>query len=215
MNLKKFFLCSIIATSFLQPIALHAKEDAPLTKLWTGILTSNVRLVKQALAQGADTSVRFGRYGDTALMTALRIYCHTLATPKNDTKKTIIKTATGFSAAFLTYLVIQALTNNDGGFDLGINASGPSYRFKIGQHNILLPLAISAAFFLASNISFKVASSSAAIVELLIHAEKNAGLRNKEGITALDVLNAYFPYAYLTQDKNWYKFLYLLLKKGS
>ncbi len=189
MNLKKIFLFGIAALSF-HPTLPKTRQETPLNKLWNGVFKSDVRKVEQALAEGADLSVRFGRYGDTALMTALRIYCQSMTELPRSRFSRVVFTV---SAALLS-------------------AAGMYY---LTESRFLSSLALSGAYLFAKDITVKFSPASAKIVELLIKAEKNIHARNKEGITALDILRAYFPYAYQLRDENWYKFLYLLLKKGS
>ena len=72
-------------------------------------------------------------------------------------------------------------------------------------------------FTAIDKLPIKVTAASEAIVELLIQATtpQDLFLRNKEGLTALEILNAYHQVAYQHRDETWHVFSYLLHQKES
>lgn len=230
MNFKKVAFVLLITTSTMYPngvlVPVHPVHEEATQQLWEGILNSDVRQVERALEQDADTTMLGGRYRETPLMTALRIYCGGLKTNKTKQKNAIAKYSIAILGSLSVGLVTLSLLNflqkklqrNDATAAPDANA-GDKPRFSLlfieaalNKTNIATVLAMGATFLGIMQLPITLVPASAKIVELLIEHDSDLQARNAEGNNALDILLAYFPYAYKYQDKYWYRFLRLLQK---
>jgi len=214
MNLRKFFL---LISVLLSVAPSYGTNPTATEKLWKGIAKSNVRLVQQAINEGADLSKRASPYGDTPLAAAIRIYCHTLIARSSESKSSLPTIGMRTGPISISSQQPKSLLSSR---SLAISAALLTWvaaHYMEKDKSPFLPILMLGAFVVAEKIPIRTTPASVKVVALLIDATdgNNARLRNKEGLSALEILNSYFPYAYQTQDEHWYKFSYLLLKKGN
>jgi hypothetical protein len=208
MFLKKYFFLTVVFVTSAQCLGSPSQANR---KLWYGVLNSNAKLVRNALHEGADLGSRFGPYGDTALMASLRIHYNNVA--NNNTGNSAAstgKTIVAFCGALTTSILLSKLFKE--------NDSAKSISDSLLYADSIVTQLISVAVFTAiDKLPVKVTSSSAVIIELLIEATtpQDLYLRNKEGLTALEVLNAYHHVAYQHHDEAWHIFSSLLHQKES
>lgn len=198
MNIQKltlFILFFLSCSPALPQQAVLSSQQLALNMLWQGISNSDVKLVKKALDQGADVSAREQYFGDTALMAAIRKY-GSLILKKNALlqQRSRSETTTEISLAVLMGGAVHYWQRDFGFTIVAMLAASLVYR--------CLP-------------SWPYTSPATQIAILLIQANPDLQARNKEGLTALEILNSYFSFAYQFQDNDWYIIQYLLFKKAS
>src|SRR3990172_5756385 len=119
MNLRKFFL---LISVLLSVAPSYGTNPTATEKLWKGIAKSNVRLVQQAINEGADLSKRASPYGDTPLAAAIRIYCHTLIARSSESissqqpKSLLSSRSLAISAALLTWVAAHYMEKDKSPF---------------------------------------------------------------------------------------------------
>lgn len=207
MFLKKYFFLALVFVTNAQCLSSPSQANR---KLWYGVLNSNVTLIKNALRERADLGSRFGPYGDTALMASIRIHYNNLASNNPGSVAGTGKTIIAFCGALTTSILLSKLFKE--------NDSAKSISDSLLYADSIVTQLISATVFTAiEKLPVKVTSSSTVIIELLIEAAtpQDLYLRNKEGLTALDVLNAYHHVAYQHHDEAWHIFSSLLHQKES
>lgn len=179
-------------------LALPAQATTPSAHhLFKGILTLSPALVERELERGIDMSLRYGQYEDTPLMLALRIYGRMLRTK-----------------ATAPQITLQSWGRRAMGA-LGLGAlCGYAYYYK--KDNILHSLVIAGTVTTATMFATALLSQTniKKIIKMLIEADPDINARNKEGLSALDILRAYFPYAYQLNDPDWHELFALIVQKS-
>jgi hypothetical protein len=134
-----------------------------------------INLVTQELDRGIDLSVlRYSQYQDTALMVALRIYGKMLKTKANANKSK-------GGASILTASLIGL-----------IGGSCFYYFYKKPIYSFIVASSLFSATVLAASLLRQ--AHAAKIIKILIDADPDINTRNKEGLSAAGILQAYFPY---------------------
>lgn len=194
----KKFLVIIIGIVIGSAHSLNAQS--PYEVLGDGILGSSISKVHNAL-NDKDLNVdivHFGEYQDTALMLAIRTYCQTLLKKSNAQRPDI---------SFSTLLASAIPAAVGGGLVYALTSNKAVTAFCAIT---LLPATSLINFF--SQIRLAPAGR---VVDLLLRSSHNLEARNKEGLTALDILKSYHEVATQLQDEQWFKFLRILSSNGT
>ena len=155
--------------------------------LWRGIEQADTNLVLRTIRKHPHVMhVKFGHFGDTPLMAALRKYGQAL--------QAMHERPTRLSMGILTGSLIAAVV---AGELVSYMTNKPFYSFLTGT--VVFAYACSA---LAS----RHALPHEKIVTILLQATSNFTARNREGLTALDVLRAYHQYAQELKEPSWFHF---------
>src|SRR5579859_5712255 len=173
---------------------LTAQESEALNLLITGILQSSPKLVELGIKKGAPLKGRVGRYGDTFLMAALRIYCHSLTNRSEYLyKKYIAKFGIALASGVITtYILYMFAFDHVDKIKKGKEFFSTLKKYK-GLNSCLAGLFTGITIGTLAPIGSGYAPDK--VVDLLINIEPAIAARNKEGLDAQDILKAYYPIA--------------------
>lgn len=199
-------------------IPAHALTEAPniadqeseaMDLLIRGILQSSPQLVELGLKKGASPKGRIGRYGDTFLMAALRIYCQSLANRAEYAyKKYLLKVGIALiSGSIITYLLYMFALDHVDKSSVGKEFFTTIKKYK-GLNACLAGFGAGITIGVLAPVGPSYAPDK--VVDLLINIEPSIAARNKEGLDAQDILKAYYPIAYQLKDDNWFRYLQII-----
>lgn len=169
---------------------ITSSQISALRDLAVGIEKSDVELVKKTVRKHPFVlSVRISSCGDTPLMAAVRKYGQTL--------QSMVERPTKITAG--TVLC---------GLLMGI-AAGELVSHCISPASGMLTGAVTFTAACAA-LTTKSPSSEEQVISYLIRVTPDRTLRNREGLTALDILHAYHHYAQELKETSWFHFHALL-----
>ena len=167
--------------ALVEPPALTPEQTEGLNLLIAGILQSSPRLVELGIKKGAPLKGRVGRYGDTFLMAALRIYCHSLVNKAEYTyKKYLAKLGLALiSGGITTYILYMFALDKADKITKG-KEFFTSLKKNKGLHACLGGLVAGITIGALAPIGSGYAPDK--VVDLLINIEPSIAARNKEGL---------------------------------
>jgi hypothetical protein len=154
--------------------------------LWRGIEQADAQLVLRTIRKEPDVlRVKFGHYGDTPLMASIRKYGQELqAMHERPTRLTMTTLGGSLLAAIAAGELVSYLVK-------------PTYGLLTGAIVFSYTCSVLAA---------RHAIPHEKIVGILLQSTTDLHTRNREGLTALDVLRAYHQYAQELKESSWFQF---------
>lgn len=177
--------------------AMGVVSAAATQDLWVGIMTSQPKLVQSAISRGANFATRAGTYEDTPLIAAVRVYGNSLVGQLKGTGKEFGKRLT---RAILGSTIISCVS-----YFIAQRSTDAAIYSWLASFSLLLALPRS---------FFSTIPAEVKVIELILNnsSVQDIHQRNKEGLTALEVLGSFHAYAYELQDSFWERLMNYLIQ---